>query len=404
VETSNPSSAAVDSPDRLELKAQLIEPDTLNALIREERWEEIIRLVPDGPSSVTATAEAAIAAYRAHGKLGHPRQAEGWLDLALSLTPSKPSLHRDKGDLHRNRGEWADAALRYERAATLRPGVASYHGLLGLARYRLRDFKRAAVAYRTAVRLDASNRAWWLRLALSLAQINKPREAADAYTKALAMQDDPATRAARDELLRRIDRGTRTTSAAYYDAVFSESPKYTTGNVDSTPYAPVWTRIIDLLSLQDARRIVDLGCGPGQFAQLLQRKLPSVSYTGLDFSEVAITRARQQCPNFRFEVCELPTRDFTWLPAFDAAICTEVLEHVEHDCEILSGLPVGTAILASVPDFHAFGHLRIFRTEDEVRKRYQTLIDELSIERIALGPQSALWLFHGRRSSATMQL
>ena len=59
----------------------------------------------------------------------------------------------------------------------------------------------------------------------------------------------------------------------------------------------------DLLSrvpLASARLVHDLGCGPGNTAELLQRRFPGSSVSGFDTSEAMLVRARARAPAARF--------------------------------------------------------------------------------------------------------
>lgn len=369
----------------------------LRSFIKDERWDEVVVALSQQPLLEELPLEAVLAGYKANTKLANASSAEYWLDRALALSPSNSTLQRDKGVFHQKRQEWLEASRYFENASCLRPDVASYHGSLGVARYQLGKYQEAAESFRTALSIDEKNRGWWIRLARSLVHLNDLHDAADAYARALDLQDDASTRSARDELLRQIRSGSRAASSAYYDAVFSDSAEYQKP-ANASEYAPVWAQIIELLRENKAGSILDLGCGPGQFAEFLAVHLPDVRYTGLDFSSVAVSRARQRCPNFLFEKRELPLSGFGGLPEFDTVVCTEVLEHVESDREILSSLPNGTHIVATVPNFDSFGHIRLFLTEDEVRERYGRLFDDLLIRGIPLSPQNTLWLIHGRRS------
>ena len=69
---------------------------------------------------------------------------------------------------------------------------------------------------------------------------------------------------------------------------------------------------------------------------------------------------------------EIPLADL-----YDTYICTS-FEHLEQDKEILKSLPFGY-IIFSVPNFDDPTHFRTFQNEDEIRYRYNNLID---IERI----------------------
>src|SRR3982751_684494 len=60
----------------------------------------------------------------------------------------------------------------------------------------------------------------------------------------------------------------------------------------------------------DARHVLDLGCGPGEITCELARRHPSVDFTGIDHSAVAVERARANAARFglsnvHFEVGDL---------------------------------------------------------------------------------------------------
>jgi len=67
--------------------------------------------------------------------------------------------------------------------------------------------------------------------------------------------------------------------------------------------------------------VIDLGCGDGMLG-----KAQGSRYYGIDFSEVAIKRARENCPHGKFEVADIRN---TGLPdkAFDTVVLNAILEH-----------------------------------------------------------------------------
>jgi trans-aconitate 2-methyltransferase len=52
--------------------------------------------------------------------------------------------------------------------------------------------------------------------------------------------------------------------------------------------------------LASASVVCDLGCGPGNSAELLSRRFPDAEITGLDTSEAMLEHARQRLPQARF--------------------------------------------------------------------------------------------------------
>ncbi len=63
------------------------------------------------------------------------------------------------------------------------------------------------------------------------------------------------------------------------------------------------------------RRVVDLGCGPGNSTELLARRYPDADIAGIDNSRQMLADARQRLPGIRFEHGDIAT----WRPAPDAA-------------------------------------------------------------------------------------
>ncbi|MEK8032677.1 trans-aconitate 2-methyltransferase [Ideonella sp. DXS29W] len=72
----------------------------------------------------------------------------------------------------------------------------------------------------------------------------------------------------------------------------------------------------DLLArvpLSGARRVVDLGCGPGNSTELLARRFGDAQVLGVDNSPAMLDEARQRLPGAQFELADIAT----WAPAGD---------------------------------------------------------------------------------------
>jgi hypothetical protein len=68
--------------------------------------------------------------------------------------------------------------------------------------------------------------------------------------------------------------------------------------------------------------------------------------------------------------------------SFDAVVCTEVLEHIEADREVVALWPKGVHCICSIPNFEADTHVRVFGSEQQVQERYGDLIEISTIRRI----------------------
>ncbi|HYM06735.1 MAG TPA: class I SAM-dependent methyltransferase [Terriglobales bacterium] len=155
---------------------------------------------------------------------------------------------------------------------------------------------------------------------------------------------------------------------------FSEAPDYS----PAVSYRRrIIRRMLEISPDTEGRRLVELGCGTGQFAGEFCPQFPLVKFLGLDISQAGVERARLRIPAARFEVCDLlqPVENET-LHAFQAtdAVCSEVLEHVQEPQRILTNASVvmapGCRLLVTVPGgpMNAFdkhiGHRRHYRPSE----------------------------------------
>ena len=184
--------------------------------------------------------------------------------------------------------------------------------------------------------------------------------------------------------------------ADYYDRVYGQSEEYLRHYADSV-YYPSWTVLVDRMRRAGCQRILDVGCGPGQFAALLH-DAGFTDYQGLDFSGRAIEMAQRRVPDFRFAVGDAQKSDLLGQAGFDVVVSLEFLEHIEPDLEILARVRPGTLVLASVPNFPSHSHVRHFTSAEAVAERYGPLFEDLRVDAVRLNARgTALYLLEGHR-------
>jgi trans-aconitate 2-methyltransferase len=106
--------------------------------------------------------------------------------------------------------------------------------------------------------------------------------------------------------------------------------------------------------LAAARRVVDLGCGPGNSTELLVQRFPGAEVTGIDNSPAMLESARQRLPAVAFEAGDIAS----WMPAQppDLIYANAALQWVPHHEALLprlfSLLAPGGVLAVQMPDNH----------------------------------------------------
>jgi SAM-dependent methyltransferase len=147
------------------------------------------------------------------------------------------------------------------------------------------------------------------------------------------------------------------------------------------PYLPLFRAVRRRLRRPEIHSILEVGCGSGAFAHYLL-ETTKIGYRGFDFSPIAIEKAiaRTRRPDV-FSVADA-IAPASYATAYDAIVCTEVLEHVPDDHAVVTQWGRGSFCICSVPNFDADNHERFFRAERDVMARYESLIEIDEIARI----------------------
>jgi SAM-dependent methyltransferase len=184
----------------------------------------------------------------------------------------------------------------------------------------------------------------------------------------------------------------------WYNDAYATTPEYWQHYTQSSYYF-LWTVLADRICRSGVQKILDVGCGPGQFASLLRDK-GIKHYFGVDFSSTCIALARQACPSFEFAMADLAANPFPQTFAYDCAVILEFLEHIPFDREIIQRIRPGTKVFATVPNFPYTSHVRHFTDEEEVAARYRDLfMTGFSVTSFFANPQGkTFFLMEGIRS------
>ncbi len=186
--------------------------------------------------------------------------------------------------------------------------------------------------------------------------------------------------------------------ATYYDKMYSESDEYAKPFWQSRYYF-LWSVIVERIRDGKYGQVLEVGCGSGQFAELLKRDT-LVEYTGIDLSVVAIEQARTKgLSGYRFESGDALTSPLLNAD-YGVLVCTEVLEHIQDDRKLAGRFKRGSRCICTVPNFPYESHVRHFKTEQDVIDRYGDLFDSMSVWGLASAYKQGdiYFLFDGVRN------
>ncbi len=185
-------------------------------------------------------------------------------------------------------------------------------------------------------------------------------------------------------------------SAGWYDAAFQSDDRWRRHYSESR-YFILWSSIVRQISEAGCTSILDIGCGPGQVATMF-RDQGFPRYLGIDFSPERIAFARKICPDYEFVVEDVLTTDLFTTHRYDAVVCSELLEHLDHDLELIDRIPAKSFFCGSVPNFAFPSHVRYFKDADEIEHRYGRFFSEFSIEPLEIeNSDKVYYLFQGRK-------
>lgn len=117
--------------------------------------------------------------------------------------------------------------------------------------------------------------------------------------------------------------------------------------------------LVAAIALDDPRRIIDLGCGPGNSTAVLTARWPEAAVVGLDSSEAMIAAARRSAPEGAWIVGDIAawTSEAPYDLVFSNAALHWVADHEVAYPRLLAQVAAGGALATQVPsNFDAAAH------------------------------------------------
>jgi glycosyltransferase involved in cell wall biosynthesis/SAM-dependent methyltransferase len=185
---------------------------------------------------------------------------------------------------------------------------------------------------------------------------------------------------------------------SFYDNLFESGGWDNTyfKHYSETHYYECWLKALELIKKINNCKMIEIGCGPGQFANLLFEN-GIKNYKGIDFSEQAIKYAKLRNENNKdlFKVDNAYTSDI-FNEDYNTVVIFEMMEHIDEDLKVLSRIKKNSNILFSVPNFYSDGHVRWFNSRLEVIERYRKYVEFEDILSFDIGGVNKIFLVKGK--------
>lgn len=185
--------------------------------------------------------------------------------------------------------------------------------------------------------------------------------------------------------------------ADWYDEVMVEQDSPAMLPLETSPWRVVYEEIARMIDPFEP--VVDLGCGTGRLIKKLLLQGHFAPITGVDWSMAALSEAASYCvdePSEDWTIDELDEHrrrfglplNVIWLnqdladwqpdpdpPPTTVYVCSEVLEHLPNDLELVARIPTDRRLILTVPTYWSESHLRAFPSPFDVWCRYSNLVD-----------------------------
>jgi len=166
---------------------------------------------------------------------------------------------------------------------------------------------------------------------------------------------------------------------AFYDRMYDTEAEYGKDFRDSM-YLAVWAQVYSHLRQIPDARVLEVGCGSGQFASFLQTLGFTGYVRGFDLSSQAVETARRRV-SYQFDQGDA-TRPENYRGDYNTVVSLETVEHIPDDFSMLVNIPAGTTLVMTLPDFEYESHYRWFTNPRQIEKRYYRYLDIRSITKI----------------------
>jgi|SRR5680860_45317 len=96
--------------------------------------------------------------------------------------------------------------------------------------------------------------------------------------------------------------------------------------------------LVNRIPINNPKKIIDVGCGPGNSTEVLAKKFPNSYILGIDSSENMISTAKKNYPNFEFKVLDASTNLLALENDFDIVFSNACIQWIPNHNQLLENM------------------------------------------------------------------
>lgn len=134
-------------------------------------------------------------------------------------------------------------------------------------------------------------------------------------------------------------------------------------------YPEHWLAFIQLINMEKPNSILDIGCGCGAYYELCRKEFPWLKYTGVDYSEEAITLASNKWSHSEFFVKDYKELTPEYVKQFDLihlGALLDVLPNGDEALEFILSLGAKNVLIGRMKITDNPSHFETYTAYDEI--------------------------------------
>lgn len=164
----------------------------------------------------------------------------------------------------------------------------------------------------------------------------------------------------------------------FYDDFYKNNKLYKKEALEIQPYIKIWNKVVELINDSDKKQIIELGCGMGHLAQLVNQNSQNniEEYIGYDISKYAINTCKKKFQNnekYKFIELDVIKNNIKFESNY-IIVAIDFLDIINSDLNFLENIKLGTKIIFTLRENISKMRKLVFGSVIDIKKRYEKIV------------------------------